>query len=646
MKIILLAIRSLTRFRLYTWVNVLGLALSLACVIIISRYVYSEYTTDRGFENQERICLTVKNMQNGTEPFFFTSDNVLIQQNYVNPLNIPEVEKHTSFVSLKGVAIEVDQKLFEADLFATDTAFLQVFSYPLLEGGEAQLLQTPTSAVISKAYARKLFGKESPVGKTISYNETLLTIEGVVGDLPTKSSFAFDLLISKQLQWRWPPVDFHSAVLLYPGVDLKKMNEKIKLEATQRSASSYFQLFPLQKVYFDKHIDKGTAAIAQGNKENLQVLSFVGLLILAIGLLNFIYLYSVILLKRNRELSMKTVFGARPFQLFCQMYVENLVLTLLAVIIGWALIEITSGLQTSLLQIEIVNNPRFNRLFSLLVLFLIPCINSIYPFFKYSLRTPAAALKGAKKEKRKIYSQTIFLTAQYGITIFIIVLALFFMKQLHYMLYKDPGYRTQDVLKATFIRPNSKMYVSEEDEALETFIKQSVEKSPLFTASYFGDSPYELISHYYDYRKASVNGKEPREVYQAYVGKDFFAFFEIPVPQGALPLLPTDVLLNETAAKLLFGHAIASGQIEVDGHGKEAKNVKGVIPDIQTVHLSQQALPLILSDNSEVMNFGGKLNAVIAPGKQQEAIEFLRKLHAETIGGDFSYTFMEDEIRE
>ncbi|MDL2255831.1 ABC transporter permease [Parabacteroides sp. OttesenSCG-928-K15] len=647
MKIILLAIRSLTRFRLYTWVNVLGLALSLACVIIISRYVYSEYTTDRGFENQERICLTVKNIKSGAmEPFFFTSSNLLLRGDYVDHLDIAEVEKHTSFVSLKNEEIRVGNTAFDADIFATDPLFLQVFSYPVRKGNPDGFLQTPTSAVITSDFAFKLFGEEEAVGKNISYNDKILTIEHVIDDIPTHSSFSFDLLVSQKLQWRWPPRDFYSAVLMYPGIDTQKVNKKLKINPEGEERNNYFQVFPLNKVYFDKTINKGTHTIKQGNQDNMQVLILIAVLILLMGIFNFIHLYAVILRKRDREMGMKTVFGARSWQLFSQIYMENFALTLFAVIIGWALTEITAGLQVSFLHIYIVNNRLFNTALSLFILFGVPLINTLYPYLRHKAGPPVVLLKGEVKTKRKIQSQSFFLIAQYGITMSVAVMALFFMKQLDAMLHKDPGYRTKDVIRASFVRPSSTLVIEDEGFVLQERVGQAIEKSPLFTDYYYGLSPYELTEDQFNFVKARVEGDEEKELCAKTVGERFFDFFEIQVSPHWFPMTEKDALLNRTASQLMYGNSNGEGQMEVNWSFENSMQIKGVIPDIQTGHLSQHHTPLLLSIGDKYITYGGKLNAAIAAGKRREAIEYLRKLHAETIGGDFSYSFMEDEIRE
>ena len=113
----------------------MGLALSLACVIIISRYVYSELTTDHFASNHERLYLSVRHWNNNEKaPLFFTTQNVMMRKDYKNPLDIPEIEKHTSFVSLKNVTVEAGNKGFSADVLAVDSVFLQILNFPVLKG--------------------------------------------------------------------------------------------------------------------------------------------------------------------------------------------------------------------------------------------------------------------------------------------------------------------------------------------------------------------------------------------------------------------------------------------------------------------------------------------------------------------------------
>ena len=258
MKIIRLALRSLTRFRLYSAINIMGLALSLACVIIISRYVYSELTTDHFASNHERLYLSVRHWNNNEKaPIFFSTQNIMMKKDYKNPLDIPEIEKHTSFVSLKDVTIEVENKGFSAHVLAVDSVFLQILDFPVLKGDPTKLLKEPKGAVLTESFAKRLFKNQNPIGKIINYNGQLLTVQGITGNVVTKSSLSFDLLISRELQWRWPPVNYYSIALTVPHANVDAINKKLKSMYDQQNARSFlFQLFPLDKMYMESYIQK------------------------------------------------------------------------------------------------------------------------------------------------------------------------------------------------------------------------------------------------------------------------------------------------------------------------------------------------------------------------------------------------------
>lgn len=649
MKIILLAIRSLMRFRLYTVINVLGLALSLACVIIISRYVYSEATTDHFNKNHERIYLSARYWPDGNqEPLLFTTSNVLSKRNYKDPLELPEIEKKSSFVSLYDVNVEANNSKFSSHVLAADTLFLEIFSYSMIEGEPTRALSEPNSTIITSSFAHKLFGNESPIGKNIQYNEHLLTVQGVIGEPKTQSSLSFDMLISQKLQWRWPPVNYYSVALLVEGTDVKKVNQKLEDYCLQPNNETFlFQLFPLDQLYMDNTIRKGENTFRQGNRNSLHILSTVALLLLTIGILNFIHICSSIILKRGQELGMKKVFGATPRQIFIQLYAENLTLVGIALLLGWTIIEITYPLQINILQITSTTPQIFNLALSFGLLFGLPLIITLYPFFHYNKQHTVISLQGIISGKNKQGMRFLFLILQYSITICLIVSALFFTRQLHFMLEADLGYRTKDIIKVWFERPSSTMYISEEDtERTRKYnerIQAAIKASPIFQSYCFGISPYEFPLSKFNLTKARVPGGEWQDILYIKVQRSFFTLYEIPI-NGTIPTSENEVLLNATAQKAFAGKDQQTPLIEVMIYDKITPcQIKGYTSDIQTVHLSRNNMPVVLvpiiSDN-----FFGKCMASINPGHRIEAIRFFKELHDELIGGEFEYSFVDDEI--
>lgn len=648
MKIIRLAIRSLFQFRLYTLINIIGLALSLACVIVIFKYIHSEWSTDHFNSRLDRIYISALYEKNKDILRFFTTENVLMRNNYVNPLDIPEIEKKTSFISLPDVNIIVDNKKFSAHVIATDTAFLQIMDYPLVQGNRNTALAAPTDAVVTRALASKLFGKENPIGKNITYNQQTLTIRGVIGDLSTQSSLMFDLLISKELQWRWPPVNYHSIALTLPGTDINKINERLKQTKSIYDFVKYYQLYPLSKLYINTSHDKGYKTFRQGNKYTLDILFIVGILILVVGIINFIHICSVIILKRSRELGMKKVFGARPKQLFIQLYIENLVLTFLALLSGWALIELTEKWQVRLFQITVTDNLPFNLLLSVSILFGLPLIITLYPFFRYNYHTAISSLQGVVPAKNKIGIRSVFLIMQYGITFCLIISALFFIKQLNFMLNTNPGYRTENIVKVWFQRPSSLMQYSEEEiekiEKEKEYILETVKNSPLFTACCYGGSPYEFPINN---SRIKVAGDKWQEITFITLPLDFFKLYGIPVTSKHLVLSANEVLMNHAARKSIHQTTDSHPIIEIERYGEiKSYIVKDFIADFQIQHLSRPISPLIIKIEESSLFNSDKLMASVVAGRKQEALNFLKELHSRTVGGNFEYSFVEDELHD
>ena len=652
MKILFLSLRSLMRFRLYTTINIIGLALSLACVIAIGRYVYSEMTTDHFNINHDRICLSVRHFPNEEQaPILFTTENILLKKNYKNPLDLPEVERMTAFVSLDDVSIDIDRKIFGAHVLATDSLFLQIFDFPLLRGERNRMLVSSDHAVISETFAQKVFGNANPIGKTIRYNEQILTIRGVTGHPSTQSSFSYDLLISKELQWRWPPVNYHTAVLLYPGTDIDSINRKLKASTTGTGRNDFrFEIVPFDGLYMNTGINKGENTFRQGSLTNIRVLGIAAVLILLTGLFNFIHISSAIILKRSRELGMKKVFGAQIHQLFSQLYIENFVLTTLALLLAWVVIEITHTWQTELFQIESILTPSFNIGLSAGILFGLPLFVTLFPILYYGRKNATVTLQNIQSGKNRIGSRSLFLVVQYCIACGLIVVFLSFMKQLNYMLDTDPGYRTKDIVKALFQRPSSIMSYSEEEIGQqENECKQildAVKKSPLFTACTNGKSPYEFGTDRFNHTEANLPGQDARKVIHVTLSPDYFSVYNIQVPNSGLPVSEKEVLINETARKLLGKTSDVPFILEYDRYGeKQSCLVKGIIPDFQTAHLSLGNEPLIISIK-EASAYGLQiLTAAISPGRKQEAIRFLQDLHSKTVGGEFEYSFVEDEYK-
>ena len=257
MKIIKLAICSILNFRTYSGINLLGLALSLACVVVIFRYVYGEFTVDRFNHKLGRIYVTTQEKSNNPGAVDFRGiENRNRENTFVDLREHPAVEKYSQFVWFEQDDIDVDDRRFNATVLAADSNFLQIFDYPVVSG--MHRLSEPNSALITKSYAQKIFGNENPVGKTIRHSSgEFLTISGVMGQTPSKSTLKYDVIVSFHLinanMWSRTSQTF---ILLYPNTDYRTVNKHYEdfFDMPRWGYQIRYQLFPLSKVYFDKSI--------------------------------------------------------------------------------------------------------------------------------------------------------------------------------------------------------------------------------------------------------------------------------------------------------------------------------------------------------------------------------------------------------
>ncbi|MDR3267950.1 MAG: ABC transporter permease, partial [Tannerella sp.] len=164
MKYLKIALRSLVHFRMYTLINVLGLAMSLTCVIIISRYVYNELSVDRFNSKLDRIYVTTCEDSNRPGRLRYTGIyNPNREKSFVDMSEHSGVEKHTLFYRRNDCEISINNRLYNTNLLITDSIFMQILDFPVVSG--ATNIVRPEEALISETFARKIFGDKNPVGE-------------------------------------------------------------------------------------------------------------------------------------------------------------------------------------------------------------------------------------------------------------------------------------------------------------------------------------------------------------------------------------------------------------------------------------------------------------------------------------------------
>lgn len=667
MKIIALALRALTRFRLYSVINILGLALSLTCVIIISRFVYGEITVDHLHSRLDRLYITTMEVSNRPGNLLLTGvSNPNNEENFYDLCTHPAVELSADFLRFDDATVTVDNQLFNCNMLVAEAPFLQMTDFPLLAGvGE---LKRPEDALIRESFARKVFGEANPIGKTIRYESVMqdLTIVGVLADDDTKSSITFDMVANYTVSDDWGKMN-QTMVLLYPHTDWREVNRQADRfnEMTKWDYGVKYQLYPMSEVYFQQQMND-YFGYGNSNPTYVWILTLVGMLILLIGVVNFINIYLVVLLRRGRELGMKKVFGAEGGWIFLQLFVENLMMISIAVICGLGLAELLNPFVKNVLGFDQFPYRLFDLLLLGSMLLLLPLLTTLVPYLQYKRQAPIQSIKQLSKSGKVKRSGRLFLVVQYIITFVMIMVSVYFLTHLRYLLHVDVGIHADNVIQVPFLKQHASFRIFNEEEwrarnnkelELLQALRQKLEESPLILGWSMNDSPFgESNKNTFNF---SLPGGEEHPTQLLGVDEKWLKLFDVELLDGRLwddevdnmymyNLIVSESLLQQFGitdwreAELQpyrrIWFAVGMGE---DMSKNPPYRIVGVIKDLKLTHLSNRQHPVAVYHASGIRY--SPVMASFAPENRQAVIAFMQELHEELVGGEFTYSFVEED---
>lgn len=665
MKHLIYALRILKNYRLYSVINIVGLALSLACTVVITRYLYVEYTVDECHSRVDNICCVVEDDRSeGTSGLSYVyTDN--LNTGAQNPLDDAAVVMHTNVYKPQSPIIGVGEREFEARIVMVDSLFGQIFDFPV-EQGDVDICHGTVDAAITAEYGRKLFADQSPIGRSFMFDNRLITIRTVIGELSTKCSIQFDILINSNSERK----DGFDLLLLAPGQTAEQLSQKY---SSYNDYDTRYRFMPLKEVYFTPEVCTvyGTQYLLSGNMNTLAVLLIVALIVLVIGVFNFVNINTVLMLKRRRELGVKRVFGASGGAIIRGIYFENFIMVACAVVLGWVLVSVGASVIVGELGIEMVNNPQFDLLLSLGILVVLPIVTSIYPYLKQKYAQPITSIQNIGGGSRSLMNRSVFLVGQYVMTISIVIISIFFITQLDYMLSRDVGYRSSDIIKVRMFRPLSYSLTPEQNsqqtalrKANEQVVVQRMNSCPIFSMWQYTESPNEINAGYKV--QFAIDGDSPLSVSRIYCSESYMKLFDLKLKSGrwwqdAVDKAENyDMIVNEAFLKKFGIKDYTSAQMQpserlwTKNDGTEQTNalmqqnppyrIIGVVGDFQVGHSMSGIEPMAIFFGNFNSTDTRDLCAQINPGRQQEAIEFLRQLHSDAGSGEFRFTMIKDEI--
>ena len=657
MKTILYAIRFLSRSKSYTIINLLGLAFSLACCIILMRYIHRELTVDTHCVDRDRTVMAVRDMDGSRYIGQLEHVDDFLDKEAVRK---DDILQRCAFITHKKTNLIYDEQSFTSDVFIADSTFFYFFDYSVV-AGEARLT-APDDAVLTRRFAERVFGKESPVGKSMTFNNKIVTVRGVIDEPKSKSSLNFDALLSIHLNngergWGQLISEF---IHLSDHADLNALNAECNVYREDKQGKLRYEVITLREAY--EHTNPfNTELFRHTNMTYIYLLSGVVLLLFLVGVLNFVNIYMVLMMTRSKEYGIKKVFGLQGFPLFVQIWLENLLLIVPALLVAWLLIEITQIPVNRLFQ-EPIGYTWFDLHLSLGFVLGMPVLTAIYPYIRYNYRTAITSMRSIGTNRQSVRVRMAFLFVQYILTIGIIVVSLYFGKHLDFLQSTPPGFRTENILMADLQkeRRNYGTATMEEIQAIwkrTDQLKQKLNECPYIENHMYGAELFR------NYDSEVINDKEQRvRCVTIYTSTKFFKIFDIPVIEGEIPEAKDHydyrVALNRAAMKA-FGYTshdeafvrwenaqwifYQNGKI-VEG-GKQLMPVTAVVEDYYNGHLTEGIQPMIFvlsSDRSD-----GTSSILIRPGQEKACIDYLKQVEKEIYNNeDFQYTWLKDKVLE
>ncbi len=488
-----LALRNLWKNKIFSGINIIGLSIGLAVCITILLFVQYEKSFDSFHTKNIYRLDEVQSWEGMVQP----QKVALSMYPMASTLkaDFPEVINSTHIHSTPDASIKYnDKKIFFKQAFWADSNFFRLFDFKLLKGNIKNALREPKSIVLTPESAEKLFGKEDPVGKTVSSNNTRdsmqFIVTGVLEKLPKNSHLQFEALYSinsfADAEWMqyWGGNMMVTYLELTPAADIAALEKKFPAYLQKymgKDAIKGYQLFlqSLQHVHgYSADVTHDYNNFQKFDADYTRVFSMIAIIVLIIGCINFINLSTARSTGRAKEVGVRKSIGAHRSQLAIQFIGESVLLSLIAMVFAIVLVKLFLPYITKLsghnLDFSVFTDP-------LLIIKVLACtiligvISGIYPALYLSAFKPVEVLKGTiLSATNKSLTRNALVVTQFAGAAFLIIATIFVVRQLNYMQNRDTGFTRDQIVMIPGAYSN---WYRLKDELLKNTIVKSVSGS-------------------------------------------------------------------------------------------------------------------------------------------------------------------------
>ena len=643
------AFRSLIKQMPYSFVNILGLTIGVASVLLIVIWIAVETSYDNFHKDGDRTYRI---------GMIFKTPNMVLNSASINAPAGPEFKREFPVVEnmvrfdFETESVIYNDRTSKLNIFYTDSTFFDVFSFDLAKGDKSSCLNSPIGIVLTEKAAKKIFGAEEPLGKGVRIRGKSFTVTAIAKDPQVNTNMQFECLapltvISSQSHVGWDGgLTCYTYLKLVKGSDPTQLEKQILQYMEVAINKEYrpigYQMIPYLQKIGDIHLysqaDSKFELGEKGSEKMILMFSGIGLLILLIASFNFVNISTALSSRRAKEVSMKKIFGSDRKNIILFFFTESAIAIIVSLMLAFLLVKIlitsTSPLTGKELSLSVISPAIWLLIYTSLFIFC-TVFASFYSSFYLSSISPLALLSNVNKGKQKQYSRNILVVFQYAISIALIISCLVIYSQMQYVRKSDKGFNEKNILVINLNPKTASTY----EMIVSRF--SSIPGVTSVSVSAGGEPGVSFTLNGY----LPEGVQRPMLAHAVYVDENYLKTMGISLIEGRdfrnIKADSNKVIINQTFAKSL-------GWENPDGKFITRNGIKyeviGMVKDFNTSSLYDRTEPIFISTANE----WGKFQQVVVKYLTSNIKDVLKS--CESIlkdidpDGPFEYAFLEDTI--
>jgi putative ABC transport system permease protein len=654
--------RNIWKNKVFSAINIVGLAVGIAACIVIMLFVYYEKSFD---EQHTKNIYRLNEVQKF--PGMVSSQKVALSMYPMGPTlkqEFPEIKNFTRVRwNTKYQATYNEQRIYLPQVFFVDSVFLDIFDFKVLRGSRKTALLKPHSIMITQETAKKLFGNADPMGKTITHyggDTTSFEVTGVLADAPQNSQFQFDAIASFSTMYRpdmndnWGGNWLNTYLELAPGTNTAALEKKFPAylkKYIKGEGWKFYELFllPLKEVHANAaDIGLDYVNYQKFDKKFTNLFALIAIIVLVIACVNFMNLSTARSAERAREVGVRKSIGAHRLQLAIQFLGETIMISLMALVLAIIIVSLVlpyvNGLSQRDISLPLLNNPFIIPVILSGVL-LMGLLSGIYPALFLSSFKTVKVLKGnIDAGKNSGGLRNVLVVAQFASAVFLIIATVFVVKQLSFMQHKDPGFNRDQVVTIPLDNITSRKY----DVLKQQFLKSAHISGVTGSVDYLG-SHLDQTGVDFQYRNDPVRSMASTVLI---VDPDYMDLYHIKLVAGKnfsdKQSTGKEYIINEAMAnELLKDHpkapanSLLGSRFGLDSTGTIIGIAKNF--NFNSLHYKIETLFIVNMKGWGYRNMSVKLNG----GKTEQALADIQATWKSVLPDEpFEYQFLDDRFNE